>query len=182
MILLNFQRIMTVCYRGITRDKKRYPDASRFMPERFLDASGALTDDDPAEYVFGSGRRVCPGWLSCSILLSYEMWWVTLQQGRYTVDATLWSAIAAMLAAVEFSFAKDDQGRVIDFTPQFTGGLTQCVVSLCHSILLSLTISSLAPFWPSLAISHLARISRAIQNFAELGYSIYTYKESSLRK
>jgi hypothetical protein len=47
-----------------------------------------------------------------------------------------------MLAAVEFSLAKDDQGNVIDFTPQFTGGLTQYFVSLCHSILLSLTVSS----------------------------------------
>ncbi|KAG2749411.1 cytochrome P450 [Suillus brevipes Sb2] len=93
---------------GITRDKKRYPDASRFMPERFLDANGALTDDDPAEYVFGSGRRVCPG--------------------RYTVDATLWAAITTMLAAVEFSLAKDDQGKMVDFTPQFTKGLTHSVL------------------------------------------------------
>ncbi|KIK32755.1 hypothetical protein CY34DRAFT_814091, partial [Suillus luteus UH-Slu-Lm8-n1] len=93
---------------GITRDEKRYPDASRFMPERFLDANGALTDDNPAEYVFGAGLRICPG--------------------RHTVDGTLWSAIATMLAAVEFSYAKDDQGKVIDFTPQFTGGLTHSVL------------------------------------------------------
>ncbi|KAG1761047.1 cytochrome P450 [Suillus occidentalis] len=93
---------------GITRDEMRYPDASRFMPERFLDANGALTDDNPAEYVFGAGLRICPG--------------------RHTVDATLWSAIATMLAAVEFSFARDDQGKVIDFTPQFTGGLTHSVL------------------------------------------------------
>ncbi|KAG1733002.1 cytochrome P450 [Suillus paluster] len=33
---------------GIARDEKRYPDPSRFMPERFMDVSGALTDDDPA--------------------------------------------------------------------------------------------------------------------------------------
>jgi cytochrome P450 len=92
---------------AISRDEKRYPDASRFMPERFLDVNGALTDDDPAEYVFGSGRRACPG--------------------RYTVDATLWSAIATMLATVEFSFAKDGQGKTIDFTPQFTTGLTHTV-------------------------------------------------------
>ncbi|KAG1737190.1 cytochrome P450 [Suillus lakei] len=86
---------------GISRDEKRYPDTSRFMPERFLDCQWSV---DPAAYVFGSGRRVCPGW--------------------YTVDATLWFAIATMLATVDFSFAKDDQGKVIDFTPQFTTGLT----------------------------------------------------------
>jgi hypothetical protein len=69
MILASFFRILTICYRGITRDEKRYLDASRFMPERFLDANGALIDDNPAEYVFGAGLRICPGWLSYSILL-----------------------------------------------------------------------------------------------------------------
>ncbi|KAG1785858.1 cytochrome P450, partial [Suillus plorans] len=39
----------------------RYPDASSFIPERFLNSDGALTNDDPAEYIFGLGRRVCPG-------------------------------------------------------------------------------------------------------------------------
>ncbi|KAG1733188.1 cytochrome P450 [Suillus paluster] len=103
--------------RGISRDEKRYPDPSRFIPERFMDVDGALTDDDPAEYVFGLGRRGCPG--------------------RYTADASIWSAIVTMLATVNLSPAKDDQGNVIDFTPQFTTGLTQysfsCVIpSYCH--------------------------------------------------
>ncbi|KAG1734443.1 cytochrome P450 [Suillus paluster] len=89
---------------GISRDEKRYPDASRFMPERFMDVNGALTDDDPAEYVFGLGRRGCPG--------------------RYTADASIWSAIVTMLATVNLSPAKDDQGNVIDFTPKFSTGLT----------------------------------------------------------
>ncbi|KAG2069064.1 cytochrome P450 [Suillus decipiens] len=108
---------------AISRDEKRYPDASRFMPERFLDVNGALADDDPAGYVFGSGRRACPG--------------------RYTVDSTLWSAIATMLATIEFSFAKDDEGKIVDFTPQFTTGLTQYFVSLYSFTLLSLIVSSL---------------------------------------
>ncbi|KAG2368699.1 cytochrome P450 [Suillus spraguei] len=100
----------TVIYNiwAISRDEKRYPDASRFMPERFLDVNGALTDDDPARYAFGSGRRACPG--------------------RYIADASLWSAIATMLATVEFSFAKDDQGKMIDFIPQFTTGLSHSVM------------------------------------------------------
>ncbi|KAG1855551.1 cytochrome P450 [Suillus subluteus] len=92
---------------AISRDEKRYPDASRFMPERFIDVDGALTDDDPAGYIFGLGRRACPG--------------------RYTGDASVWSAIVTMLATVNFSFAKDDQGKVIDFTPQFNTGLIRSV-------------------------------------------------------
>ncbi|KAG2368707.1 cytochrome P450 [Suillus spraguei] len=90
---------------AISRDEKRYPDASRFMPERFLDANGALTDDEPAGYVFGLGRRACPG--------------------RYAGDASVWSGMVTMLATMDFSFAKDDQGKVIDFTPQFNPGLVR---------------------------------------------------------
>ncbi|KAG2038716.1 cytochrome P450 [Suillus americanus] len=90
---------------AISRDETRYPDASSFIPERFLDVNNALTDDDPAKYVFGFGRRACPG--------------------RYAADASLWSAIATMLGTVAFSSAKDDQGKVIEFIPRFTTGLTQ---------------------------------------------------------
>ncbi|KAG0693089.1 cytochrome P450 [Suillus ampliporus] len=93
---------------GISRDEKRYPDASRFMPERFMDVNGALTDDNPAGYVFGLGRRGCPG--------------------RYAADASLWSAIVTMLATMDFSLAKDDQGNVIEFTPQFTTGISHTVI------------------------------------------------------
>jgi cytochrome P450 len=82
---------------AISRDEKRYPKASSFIPERFLDVNNALTDDDPAGYVFGFGRRGCPG--------------------RYAADATVWSAFVTMLATVEFSSAKDEQGKVIEFTP-----------------------------------------------------------------
>ncbi|KAG1725603.1 cytochrome P450, partial [Suillus lakei] len=76
--------------------EKWYPKASSFIPERFMDVDGVLTDDDPAD--------ICPG--------------------RYTADASVWSAIVTMLATMEFSSAKDDQGNVIQFTPQFTTGLS----------------------------------------------------------
>ncbi|KAG2336897.1 cytochrome P450 [Suillus weaverae] len=90
---------------GISRDEKRYPEASRFMPDRFIDANGTLTDDNPAEYIFGLGRRRCPG--------------------RYVADASAWSAIATMLATVDISSAKDDQGKTIDFTPKFMLGVVR---------------------------------------------------------
>ncbi|KAG2100409.1 cytochrome P450 [Suillus discolor] len=105
---------------GITRNEKRYPDASRFIPERFIDVNGALTDDDPAQYLFGFGRRVCPG--------------------RYTADASAWSAIVTMLAALDISSAKDDQGKVISFTPTFITGLVR--YSTSSSFVLSLTLLS----------------------------------------
>ncbi|OAX32091.1 cytochrome P450 [Rhizopogon vinicolor AM-OR11-026] len=104
---------------AISRDEKRYPNASRFMPERFIDDNGKLTDDDPAHYVFGLGRRRCPG--------------------RHTADASVWSAIATMLATMNISLAKDDQGKAINFTPEFTTGLNRhpvtfpCSISARHS-------------------------------------------------
>ncbi|KAG2127548.1 cytochrome P450 [Suillus bovinus] len=90
---------------GSTRDEKRYPDASRFIPERFIDVDGTLTTDDPAQYIFGFGRRICPG--------------------RYTAVASAWSAIVTMLATLDISFAKDDQDKVISFTPTFIGGVAR---------------------------------------------------------
>ncbi|KAG2057780.1 cytochrome P450 [Suillus hirtellus] len=117
---------------GITRNEKRYPDASRFIPERFIDVNGALTDDDPAQYFFGFGRRVCPG--------------------RYTADASAWSAIVTMLAALDISSAKDDQGKVITFTPTFITGLvrystrTSFPLATNTFIVLAILLSSLAGF------------------------------------
>ncbi|KAG1825404.1 cytochrome P450 [Suillus variegatus] len=124
---------------GITRDEKRYPDASCFIPERFLDVNGALTDDNPAGYIFGFGRRICPG--------------------RYTADASVWSAIVTMLATMKFSSAKDDQGKVIEFTPQFTTGLTRyCVFLVSFHLPVTNSLTASAPLWFSLAISHHALV------------------------
>lgn len=45
----------------MTRDETRYPNPEAFIPERFLDSERMLIKDDPAEFVFGFGRRICPG-------------------------------------------------------------------------------------------------------------------------
>ncbi|PVF95625.1 cytochrome P450 [Serendipita vermifera] len=42
---------------GILHDEVRYPDPDTFNPDRFLDEE----QPDPTKYVFGFGRRVCPG-------------------------------------------------------------------------------------------------------------------------
>lgn len=49
----------------MSRDETRYPNAEQFIPERFLDAEGMLTDDTP-DFAFGFGRRVCPGKQPCA--------------------------------------------------------------------------------------------------------------------
>ncbi len=45
--------------RAISRDLETYPDPESFTPERFLDGEGKLDVEgkDPANYVFGFGRR-----------------------------------------------------------------------------------------------------------------------------
>ena len=42
-------------------DEAHYPNPEVFNPERFLDTQGLLVEDDPAELIFGFGRRACPG-------------------------------------------------------------------------------------------------------------------------
>ncbi|KAF9222718.1 cytochrome P450 [Gyrodon lividus] len=70
---------------AMTRDEVRYPDPNDFKPERFLNSDGTL-NDDTVSYVFGFGRRICPG--------------------RHFADASLWSAIASVLAV--FKIEKSD--------------------------------------------------------------------------
>ncbi|KAF8545990.1 cytochrome P450 [Imleria badia] len=92
---------------AISRDKARYPDGDKFIPERFLNAAGILIDDDPSDFIFGFGRRRCPG--------------------RYAADASIWSAIATMLATLDFNLAKDADGNNIMFKATFATTMTMYV-------------------------------------------------------
>ncbi|KAN0086143.1 Cytochrome P450 [Tylopilus felleus] len=90
---------------AMSRDEARYPDADKYLPERFVNAEGMLTDDDPREFTFGFGRRRCPG--------------------RHVADASVWSGIATMLATLDFNLAKDADGNDITFKATFTNGATE---------------------------------------------------------
>jgi hypothetical protein len=57
-----------------------------------------------------------------------------------------------MLATVVFSSAKDDQGNVIEFTPRFTTGLTQCLVFHMPIYLIANIFTILAPLRSSPAV------------------------------
>ncbi|KIM82350.1 hypothetical protein PILCRDRAFT_8150 [Piloderma croceum F 1598] len=46
---------------AITRDSDMYPNPSVFDPERFVPRPGFEVQTDPRKWVFGFGRRVCPG-------------------------------------------------------------------------------------------------------------------------
>ncbi|KAI0669479.1 cytochrome P450 [Trametes maxima] len=62
---------------GITHDTDKYPEPFAFRPERYLRADGSFdcSTNDPSRYVFGFGRRVCPG-----KFLAEDSTWLTVAQ------------------------------------------------------------------------------------------------------
>jgi len=78
---------------AITRDEAVYPDPEAFKPERFLEEDGSLNHDDVG-YVYGFGRRLCPG--------------------IHFADATVWLAIASVLSMFKISKSHDENGNEID--------------------------------------------------------------------
>ncbi|KAI0334579.1 cytochrome P450 [Cubamyces sp. BRFM 1775] len=47
---------------AMSRDKSVYPEPDQFLPERFLKDGGIDPNvRDPATFIFGFGRRICPG-------------------------------------------------------------------------------------------------------------------------
>ncbi|KAK7040154.1 hypothetical protein VNI00_009960 [Paramarasmius palmivorus] len=83
----------------ISRDKSLYRDADVFRPERFL---GATPEQDPNTFVFGFGRRVCPG--------------------QELAHATVYICMAMSLAIFNFTRAKDRNGKDIIPIADFLSG------------------------------------------------------------
>ena len=77
------------------RDPAVFSDPDTFSPERYLDSDEATAKlRDPRNYVFGFGRRRCPG--------------------LFMIDASLWIAVASMLASFEICKAVDAYGKVVE--------------------------------------------------------------------
>lgn len=55
MLIINFHD------RHFTHDPDVYKDPMVFKPERFLAEGGGEVEPDPRTFVFGFGRRICPG-------------------------------------------------------------------------------------------------------------------------
>jgi len=97
MIIPNIWKMM--------RDDRFYPSPEEFSPDRFLSQRTSLVDDDqgdepeandardkdnaddPSAIAYGFGRRICPG--------------------RFVADATLWLAMANVLAVFNMRAVED---------------------------------------------------------------------------
>jgi cytochrome P450 len=82
-------------------------DSNDFKPERHLYRKAKIHANeeyyDPREYVFGFGRRICPG--------------------KDLADAGVWLAIANLLAAFKFSKKSDGKGGFIDVKDEYMPGI-----------------------------------------------------------
>lgn len=83
--------------RHFAHDPEVYSEPMRFKPERFLSTDGNQPEQDPHAYVFGFGRRVCPG--------------------RVLADNALFLNIAQSLAVFNISRDKEDTAEEVHFTP-----------------------------------------------------------------
>jgi cytochrome P450 len=81
-------------------DPAVHPEPERFLPERFI---APRNEPDPAQHVFGYGRRICPG--------------------RYLAEDSVFLSVARLLACFDMAKQKDNLGREIDFEIDMTPGL-----------------------------------------------------------
>ncbi|KAF9013081.1 cytochrome P450 [Cyathus striatus] len=91
---------------AILNDEDTYPNPSAFNPDRFLDVNGKLNPDvmDSSAAAFGFGRRVCPG--------------------RHVAFASVWLAVASILATYNISKYVDEDGNVDEPTGEWVSGPT----------------------------------------------------------
>jgi len=89
---------------SIGRDPEVYSEPDIFRPERFeeMDVQTA-SDKDPRKFIFGFGRRICPG--------------------RYLADGSIFMAIANIVATMDIRKARDAAGQEITPSAEFKSGI-----------------------------------------------------------
>ncbi|KAI9449001.1 cytochrome P450 [Lactarius psammicola] len=110
---------------AMTRDEQMYPDAHKFNPERFLNRNGLESEQtDPKDFVFGFGRRVCPG--------------------KAFADANVWIAAACIIAAFQAPVSRNERGEKVMPPAQFTSGFVR------HPVPFSCDIKPRSPVYSEL--------------------------------
>ncbi|KJA16392.1 hypothetical protein HYPSUDRAFT_71398 [Hypholoma sublateritium FD-334 SS-4] len=101
---------------AMTHDEEVYKNPHKFVPERFLDANGALTKDDRV-LAYGFGRRICVG--------------------KHVASSSMWLLMASILATFNLGKAQDEHGKDIPINDEYTdanGGFMQHKVHFHCSI------------------------------------------------
>ncbi|RDX45842.1 cytochrome P450 [Lentinus brumalis] len=90
-------------------DPEAYYEPKAFRPERFI-RDGKLDPSvrDPADFVFGHGRRICPG--------------------RHFAEETVFINMASVLHCFDIGPPLDDHGQPIKIVPAWTDGLFSFIV------------------------------------------------------
>lgn len=102
MIVVNFKYYL-ISYRAFTHDPELYKDPMAFNPQRFLPTTqNPFSEPDPRSFVFGFGRRACPG--------------------RTLADANIFLLVAQSLAVFNISSSVHD-GHPPSTYPEFLPGL-----------------------------------------------------------
>ncbi|KAF9802749.1 hypothetical protein IEO21_09825 [Rhodonia placenta] len=86
---------------NMVRNPTLFPDPDAFVPERYLAPAdeAAARRRDPRNYVFGFGRRRCPG--------------------MHLIEQSLWIVMASMVATLDISKARDAAGCEVEPEVQF---------------------------------------------------------------
>ncbi len=95
----------------MVRDPKIYPNPNVFNQERFLEEVDEQTAKarDVRNYVFGFGRRRCPG--------------------LFMIDSSLWIAVASMIASFDIRKAVDEFGNTVEPEVIYDNSVFTCVSS-----------------------------------------------------
>ncbi|KAJ7470757.1 cytochrome P450 [Mycena latifolia] len=90
---------------AMLHDPLRYPDPSKFDPDRYIDAESNRSKSINAnpEIAFGFGRRICPG--------------------RFLALDTIWIVITSTLYSYRICKAVDDRGQEVEPLLEYTTGL-----------------------------------------------------------
>jgi len=95
---------------AMSRDERVYPDAEAFRPERFQNLDRETAEYmDPRNYVFGFGRRICPGLL--------------------IADSSIWLAMANVIATFDIAECRDASGKITTPVAAWESGLGSQPVS-----------------------------------------------------
>ncbi|KAI0825169.1 cytochrome P450 [Trametes gibbosa] len=94
---------------AIAHNPRTYADPDRFNPDRyFKDGAWDSSVLDPTSYIFGFGRRECPG--------------------RHFAVASIYIYVASVLQVFNIKPKRDGDGNVVDIKPDVISGVVTCAI------------------------------------------------------